>query len=79
VKQKQFIEPVAIATEPEVELVPEQPRSRTGRVVKRPRSFDDIQVCRNVEETTAAAMSYLVLGVNVFTSRCSAAKMMVVM
>jgi hypothetical protein len=42
VKQKQSIEPVAVATEPEVEIVPEQPKSRTGRVAKRPRFFDDI-------------------------------------
>lgn len=41
-KQNQSIEPVAVATEPEVEIVPEQPRSRTGRTIKRPRFFDDI-------------------------------------
>jgi hypothetical protein len=42
VKQKQSKAPVAVATEPEAEIVPEQPRSRTGRAVRRPRFFDDI-------------------------------------
>jgi hypothetical protein len=41
VKQKQSKAPVAVATEPEAEIVPEQPRSRTSRAVKRPRFFDD--------------------------------------
>lgn len=40
-KNKQSKEPITIATEPEVGMVPEQPRSRTGRAVKRPRFFDD--------------------------------------
>jgi hypothetical protein len=39
-KQKQSKKPIAVATEPEVEIVPGQPRSRTGRAVKRPKSFD---------------------------------------
>ena len=42
VKQIQSKAPVAVATEPEAEIVPEQPRSRTGRAVKRPRFFHDI-------------------------------------
>jgi hypothetical protein len=42
-KQKQYKEPVAIVAEPEAGMVPEQPRSRTGGVVKRPRFFDDTQ------------------------------------
>jgi hypothetical protein len=41
-KQKQFKESVPVITEPEAEVVLEQPRSRTGRAVKRPRFFDDI-------------------------------------
>jgi hypothetical protein len=41
-KQKQPQEPVVVVVEPEVERVPEQLRSRTGRAIKRPRLFDDI-------------------------------------
>jgi septal ring factor EnvC (AmiA/AmiB activator) len=41
-KQKQSKESVAIVTEPEVRTAPEQPKSRTGRAVKRPRFFDEI-------------------------------------
>jgi septal ring factor EnvC (AmiA/AmiB activator) len=41
-EQKQPQEPVVVVIEPEVETVPEQPRSRTGRAIKRPRLFDDI-------------------------------------
>jgi len=41
-KQKQPKEPAVIAIEPEAEMVPEQPMSRTGRAIKRPRFFDDI-------------------------------------
>jgi hypothetical protein len=41
-KQKQFKELVAVTTEPEAEVVSEQPRSRTGRAVKRPKFFDEI-------------------------------------
>jgi uncharacterized protein (DUF4415 family) len=41
-KQKQFKELVPVTTEPEAEVVPEQPRSRAGTAVKRPRFFDDM-------------------------------------
>lgn len=41
-EQKQPQEPVVIFTEPEVETVPEQPRSRIGKAIERPRLFDDI-------------------------------------
>jgi hypothetical protein len=41
-KQKQFKELVSVTTEPEAEVVPEQPRSRTGRAVKRSNFSDDI-------------------------------------
>lgn len=41
-KRKQPQEPVEIVIEPELGILPEQPRSRTGRAIKRPRFFDDI-------------------------------------
>jgi hypothetical protein len=41
-KQKQPQEPVMVVIEPEVAMVPEQPMSRTGRAIKRPRRFDYI-------------------------------------
>jgi hypothetical protein len=78
-KQKQFEESVAVATEPEVGIVPEQPRSRIGGAIKRPRFFDDIQVYRIMESTTAAATSCQAVRANVFTWRCSATEVMVMM
>jgi hypothetical protein len=78
-KQKQSKECVAVATEPEVGIVPQQPRSRTGRAVKRPRFFVDIQVYRIIENTTAAVTSCQAFRANMFTSRCSATKVMVMM
>ena len=41
-KRKQPEEPVVVVVEPEAEMVLNQPRSRTGRAIKRPRLFEDI-------------------------------------
>lgn len=78
-KRKQPQESVAVVIEPELGIVPEQPRSRTGRAIKRPRFFDDIQVIEAIERATAITMSYLSALTPVFPSSYNALQVMMVM
>lgn len=78
-KQKQSNESVVIVTEPEVQTALEQPKSRTGRAVKRPRFFDGIRVYRLIHKVNAITMSYISFKTNVFTWRYSNAKLIVLM